>query len=67
MGLLFTYVAPLVFVLAITIIKEAFDDFQRMRKDKDLNEKKYEKLKKDGSFKKISAANIKVGDIIKVH
>ena len=26
-GLLFTYVAPLVFVLAITIFKEAFDDF----------------------------------------
>ena len=41
-GFLFTYVAPLVFVLAITIFKEAFDDLQRMNKDRDLNNKKYE-------------------------
>ena len=41
-GFMFTYIAPLVFVLAITIIKEAFDDFQRMRKDQDINNKKYE-------------------------
>jgi phospholipid-translocating ATPase len=26
-GLMFTYVAPLVFVLLITLFKEAFDDF----------------------------------------
>ena len=26
-GLMFTYIAPLVFVLMITIFKEAFDDF----------------------------------------
>jgi len=65
-GFMFTYVAPLVFVLAITIGKETFDDFQRMLKDKELNNKKYEKLLKDGSFKNISAADIKVGNIIKV-
>jgi len=41
-GLLFTYVAPLVFVLMVTILKEAFDDFNRKLKDKDLNNKKYE-------------------------
>ena len=41
-GFLFTYVAPLAFVLCVTIAKEAFDDFQRMRKDKDINNKKYE-------------------------
>lgn len=39
---MFTYVSPLVFVLTICIAKEAFDDFQRMRKDKDINNKKYE-------------------------
>jgi phospholipid-translocating ATPase len=38
---LVTYVAPLAFVLAITIIKEFFDDLQRMRKDTELNNKKY--------------------------
>lgn len=41
-GLTFTYVAPLVFVLAITIMKEAFDDFQRRVKDREINNKKYE-------------------------
>jgi hypothetical protein len=29
-------------VLIITIAKEEFDDVQRMRKDKELNNKKYE-------------------------
>ena len=41
-GFLFTYIAPLAFVLIITIAKEEFDDVQRMRKDKELNNKKYE-------------------------
>ena len=41
-GFLFTYIAPLAFVLIITIVKEEFDDIQRMRKDRELNNKKYE-------------------------
>lgn len=41
-GFMFTYVSPLVFVLMVCIGKEAFDDFQRMRKDSDINNKKYE-------------------------
>lgn len=41
-GFLFTYVAPLVFVLLITMLKEAFDDISRMRKDTEINNKRYE-------------------------
>ena len=41
-GFLFTYIAPLVFVLLITLTKEAWDDIQRWRKDKELNGCKYE-------------------------
>ena len=41
-GYLFTYIAPLVFVLMITLIKEAVDDIARWQKDKQLNNKKYE-------------------------
>ena len=41
-GFLFTYIAPLAFVLAVTIAKEAFDDWQRMLKDRELNNKRYE-------------------------
>jgi phospholipid-translocating ATPase len=51
----------------VTIFKEWFDDIQRMRKDKELNNKKYLKLRRDGGFREISAATIKVGDIIKIH
>ena len=32
-GFLFTYVAPLVFVLTITVVKEGYDDFQRYKRD----------------------------------
>lgn len=40
-GFLFTYVAPLAFVLIITMVKEAWDDFLRFKRDKEINEKKY--------------------------
>lgn len=59
--------APLAFVLIVTIIKEEFDDLQRKYKDRDINNKKYEKLRKDQTFKKVSSSKIKVGDIIKVY
>jgi phospholipid-translocating ATPase len=60
-------VAPLAFVLIVTIIKEEFDDLQRKYKDRDINNRKYEKLRKDQTFKKVSSSKIKVGDIIKVY
>jgi phospholipid-translocating ATPase len=41
-GFLFTYVAPLAFVLVITLMKEAWDDLQRYRRDKELNNKAHE-------------------------
>ena len=40
-GFMFTYVAPLVFVLVVTMIKEAYDDFKRYRQDKLLNTTPY--------------------------
>ena len=33
-GFLFTYIAPLVFVLSITLAKEGSDDYQRFCRDK---------------------------------
>jgi len=44
LGFMFTYVAPLVFVLLVTMLKEGYDDIQRMRRDKELNNTKYELL-----------------------
>lgn len=65
-GFLFTYVAPLAFVLVITLLKEAWDDFQRYRRDKELNNKTHEKLTLNGAYTEVTSANMKVGDIIKV-
>jgi len=66
-GFLFTYIAPLAFVLTITMMKEAWDDFQRYRRDKDVNEKVYQRLTTNGEFENILSERIKVGNIIKVN
>ena len=64
-GFLFTFVAPLTFVLAITMIKEAVDDFSRMKRDRDLNLKKLEVMKK-GCWKKTPSQSLRVGQLVKV-
>ena len=69
-GFMFTYVAPLVFVLMVTMFKEGFDDFQRYRRDKELNNTEYAVLQRQaggsGSIVPIKSADIKVGMIIKI-
>ena len=67
-GLLVTYVAPLVFVLIVTMIKEAYDDIQRYRRDQLLNKTKYDKvdIKAPNGIKVINAQDIKVGQILKM-
>lgn len=66
-GFMFTYVAPLVFVLCVTILKEAWDDYQRFLRDKELNGDIYEKVQPNGNFKPIKSSKLRVGDIIKVY
>ena len=67
-GLAFTYVAPLLFVLAVTMLKEAYDDVQRLRRDKELNLTKFEKItsKTASGLALINAKDIVVGQIIKI-
>ncbi len=60
LGFLFTYLAPLMFVLFITMCKEAFDDYQRYRRDKEMNTKKHEVLTNNG-FKLMNSMDLKVG------
>jgi len=59
-------VAPLFFVLAVTIIKESIDDITRFKRDREINNAAYEKLTKEGAYKAINSAAISVGDIIKI-
>ena len=64
-GFMFTYVAPLAIVLAITIIKESVDDFKRYQRDKESNSQKFKKVTKNGLVE-ITSAEIKVGDLIQL-
>ena len=67
-GFLITYLAPLMFVLFITMLKEAYDDFQRFRRDKEMNNKKHQILstRSPDGYKTISSQQLKVGHIVKV-
>lgn len=44
-GLLFSYIAPLVFVLVMTMVKEAYDDLKKYLRDKETNEQTYRVLR----------------------
>ena len=64
-GFLISFVAPLVFVLAVTMIKEFYDDLQRYRKDSEINQTTFQQLNLEGGvIKRIEAGKIKVGDLI---
>ena len=65
-GLRFTYIAPLVFVLAITMAKEAYDDIQRWRTDRAINNVEYDRLLPGGGVERIKAMDLQVGHIIRV-
>jgi len=64
-GFFFTYMAPLAFVLLVTISKEAWDDFKRYRRDREANQERYMCLTEHG-FQSIPSSDIKVGDLIVV-
>jgi phospholipid-translocating ATPase len=65
-GFLFSYVAPLVLVLSVTIIKEALDDYCRYKRDKEANNQKFIKITSTGR-KEIRAADMQIGDIIELN
>ena len=65
-GYLVSYVGPLSLVLILTMLKEAYDDFERYKRDKEANSTKYFKL--TGSHREqVPSSKLKVGDIIEVH
>lgn len=66
-GYLFTYVAPLVFVLLITMAKEAYDDFQRFKRDKEANSQLYSRLTPTGGVETVPSSELRVGDMIQVN
>jgi len=43
-GFLFTFLAPLIFVLLLTMAKEGYDDYHRYLRDRELNQRRYQKV-----------------------
>lgn len=70
-GFLFSYVAPLVFVLVVTLVKEAIDDIFRFKQDKITNSEEYTILKSEsrgGVIRtKVYSQDLKIGDIIEIN
>jgi phospholipid-translocating ATPase len=67
-GFLISFVGPLVFVLAVTMIKEAYDDMKRYNKDCEQNARLFEKIDLEkGVIKEVAASSLAVGDLVKIH
>ncbi|XP_072935596.1 probable phospholipid-transporting ATPase IIB [Epargyreus clarus] len=74
-GYLYTYWGPLCFVLAVTLFREAVDDFRRYRRDREVNRQRYERIALDlpaNDYRpfiteRVSASALRVGDIVMLH
>lgn len=67
-GFLISFVGPLVFVLTVTMIKEAYDDIKRYDKDCEQNARKFEKIDLSaGVIREVAASTLAVGDLVKIH
>ena len=74
-GFIATYIAPLAFVLFVTMGKEAYDDYKRHLRDKEANSAKYLILESSGEdtpssldggphTRFVPSSSIRVGDLI---
>ena len=64
-GYLYTYWGPLGFVLAVTLFREAIDDFRRHQRDREVNSQKYRRLVNlTQTFELVPSSKLKLGDII---
>lgn len=67
-GLLFSYVAPLVFVLLLTLLKEIFDEIKRFLRDRQTNLERFDCFcLKSLDFSPKACQDIRPGDVLKLH
>lgn len=64
-GFLFSYVAPLVFVLTVTMINEGYDDYKRFIRDQEANLQKYN-VYRDNVPCETNSCDLKPGDLVEV-
>eukprot|EP01060_Flectonema_neradi_P002599 TRINITY_DN11641_c0_g1_i1.p1 TRINITY_DN11641_c0_g1~~TRINITY_DN11641_c0_g1_i1.p1 ORF type:complete len:1320 (+),score=227.77 TRINITY_DN11641_c0_g1_i1:59-4018(+) len=61
-----TAILPVVFILVVGAIKDAYEDYKRHVDDRENNSAPVSLLGKDGKWKEAASADVMVGDIIKV-
>ena len=61
-----TMYQPLLFIVLVSAIRAASEDYEKHKADAKRNGYKYEVLQKDGKFKHIRSGDLKVGNIIKI-
>ncbi|XP_051146039.1 putative phospholipid-transporting ATPase 9 [Andrographis paniculata] len=59
-------IIPLVFVIGVTMVKEAIEDWQRKQQDIEVNNRKVDVHAGGGAFSAADWKNLKVGDVVKV-
>eukprot|EP00095_Tigriopus_kingsejongensis_P008902 maker-scaffold1538_size36768-snap-gene-0.8 protein:Tk08902 transcript:maker-scaffold1538_size36768-snap-gene-0.8-mRNA-1 annotation:"hypothetical protein DAPPUDRAFT_315465" len=62
----FTSIAPLVFVVLVTMIKQGYEDYLRHKADSVINNRKVTRIKKCGESERIQSKKIEVGDILRI-
>eukprot|EP01063_Lacrimia_lanifica_P013656 TRINITY_DN20283_c0_g1_i1.p1 TRINITY_DN20283_c0_g1~~TRINITY_DN20283_c0_g1_i1.p1 ORF type:complete len:1242 (+),score=448.93 TRINITY_DN20283_c0_g1_i1:93-3818(+) len=68
-GFLFTYVAPLAFVVMVALAKEAYDDVQRFFRDREANGEKYVALvggENGDEWARVESKDITVGMVLRL-
>lgn len=65
-GFLFSYLAPLIFVLSVTMIKETYDDLQRRQRDTLINSQTYTRIMTKNTSV-VKAKDLAVGHILELH
>lgn len=64
-GYLFTYFAPLIFVLVVSLSKEAWDDYKRFKRDQEANSTLYSRWNRlAGHWEEVPSSALIVGDAI---
>ena len=59
--------APLLFVVAVSMVKDAFEDYKRSKNDQRENESEIQAYDSEtNTFKEIQWQKLKVGNIVKV-
>jgi len=60
----YTSFIPLAFIIAVSALREAYEDLNRYKSDHKGNYRKYQVIQPDGSKKEVSSKDLKVGDIL---